>query len=391
MSGQQIRKQILAVDGENSFVDFIAGVLQTRDFDTLTAGSAEGAIQKAESLDIDLILIGEGLSDSASFLLCKRLKSNPRTEHIPVMVLSRTSESESRIRAYHFGADDFMTKDFQPEELFARIDAIWRRGNGDFRKLRDERKNKVLQELSRIIDNELVEPYFQPIYLLKPFRLLGLEVLSRPPDDSFIRTSEELFKSAIKHDMYYALEVLCWRKACEMVSLKTRHEQLFFNCHPFIVENGKFGAVKIIFEKSQIPFSNIVLEITERSAIHDHAVYYNRLDDFRRSGFTFAVDDVGGGYSSLESIVITKPEIVKIDQHIIRDLHQDPIKRSIVKFIVSFCRENTIVSIAEGIENQEEYNTVLQLGVDAAQGFFLYRPTACIDLHAMKDIAISFV
>ena len=93
---------------------------------------------------------------------------------------------------------------------------------------------------------------------------------------------------------------------------------------------------------------------------------------------------MGGGYASLEAIVETKPEVVKIDRHIVVDLKTDSFKRSIVKFIVAFCKENKILSIAEGIESKEDLNTVIDLGVDAGQGYYLYRPTSQVDLADMQ-------
>ena len=116
----------------------------------------------------------------------------------------------------------------------------------------------------------------------------------------------------------------------------------------------KFERVKSIFEKFEISTKNVVLEITERSAISDFKIFYDKMKKYREYGFNFAVDDVGGGYASLESIVQTKPEVVKIDRHIISDVSKDAFKESIVRFIVSFCKENNIVSIAEGVETKEQ-------------------------------------
>ena len=80
------------------------------------------------------------------------------------------------------------------------------------------------------------------------------------------------------------------------------------------------------------------------------------------------MDDVSGGYASLEAIVATKPEVVKIDRHIVHELGKDSLKRSIVKFIVAFCKENSILSVAEGIERKEDLDILIELGVDAGQG-----------------------
>ena len=86
----------------------------------------------------------------------------------------------------------------------------------------------------------------------------------------------------------------------------------------------------------------------------------------------------------MESIVETKPEVVKIDPHIILGIHADAFKQSVVRFIVSFCRENGIISIAEGIETKEDFETVKALGIDAGQGYYLYRPTPNPDLKKFR-------
>ncbi|OGX09203.1 MAG: hypothetical protein A2Y06_07710 [Omnitrophica WOR_2 bacterium GWA2_37_7] len=79
---------------------------------------------------------------------------------------------------------------------------------------------------------------------------------------------------------------------------------------------------------------------------------------------------------------------MKVDQHIIRYIDKDDIKVSIVKFIIAFCKENGILSIAEGIERKEELELVMELGIDAVQGYYLARPNANIDLDKIhKEIA----
>nr|CAX68901.1 diguanylate cyclase/phosphodiesterase (GGDEF &EAL domains) response regulator (CheY-like) [uncultured bacterium] len=385
-----VRKQILIADSDVSYLKKLLNLLENHNFDTLTANSEQGTIQKAESLDIDLILLGENMPDASGLDVCRHLKTNPRTEHIPVVILTGP-KSEQKVKGYHLGADECIDRDFEQEEFFARIESLWRRRNGAYRHFREERQKQVVNELTRIIDNELIQPHFQPIYFIKPFRLLGFEVLSRPVGGSIISNADELFKSAIKYDMYYPLEMLCWRKAAEIVSARTRNEHVFFNCSPYMVENQKFPNVKRIFEKNQIPFNKVVLELTERSSVSEYQVFYNRLHEFRANGFSFAVDDVGGGYASLESIVATKPEIVKIDAHIVQNLQKDSVKRSIVKFIAAFCKENNIVSIAEGVEQKEEMDAVTELGIDAVQGYYLFKPTPDLNVREMKDLCVAFV
>ena len=390
MAVLETKKQVLVADADDYYVKNLIHILEEHGIDVLTATSAQGVVQKASALDVDLVLLGEALSDARGVDLCDRLKNNRHTHHIPVVILSMDCQSQQRMKYYQSGVDDCIEKECESEELLTRIEAVWRRGNGEFRGQREERQSRVVKELSRIVDQGLIEPHFQPIYFLKPFRLFGFEVLSRPCSGNLLLTAEELFKAAIKYDMYCALEMLCWRKAMDVISTYTRNEHVFFNCSPYIVENRKFHMVKDLFGDGRISPDKVVLEITERSSIKEPDLFYQRLNEYRDYGFSFAIDDVGGGYSSLESIVAAKPEIVKIDGRIIHDLHHDPVKCSVVRFIVGFCRENQIISVAEGVETREDLDAVVALGVDAAQGYLFLRPTPDLNVRHMKDVCISF-
>ena len=114
--------------------------------------------------------------------------------------------------------------------------------------------------------------------------------------------------------------------------------------------------------------NEVFLEITERSAVTAFDIFYERLREYRHDGFKIAVDDLGAGYSSLESIVEIKPEVVKLDRHIVNGVCADPFKRSIVKLFVAFCRENSIICVAEGIETKEDLDALIELGVDCGAG-----------------------
>ena len=109
------------------------------------------------------------------------------------------------------------------------------------------------------------------------------------------------------------------------------------------------------------------------------------MQRYRECGFGFAVDDVGGGYASLESVIQTKPEVIKIDRHIISNLTNDLFKRSIVKFVVAFCQENNILSIGEGIQTKEDFEIIQDLGVDGGQGFYMFRPMADVTLDKISN------
>ena len=381
------RKHVLIVDDEKSLSQMLTMLLETRGYDVEVVTSGQEALTKVSS-QVDLILLDLILPDIDGFEICRLLKRKEATRHIPIIIISAQDVSENKVEGLYLGADDFLVKPCDIEELIARMEAVWRRGDFSDSRRVPNYEYEVIIELRKILEQELIIPFFQPIYRLNPFELYGLEVLSRPAIDGKLSSPEHFFKCALQFGLYQEMEMLCWSKAIDILSEQKIDTQIFLNCNPFLVEGSKFDKIKMIFEHSDIKPENVVLEITERSAISDFELFCHKMKHFRDYGFRFAVDDVGGGYASLEALVQTKPDIVKIDRHIISGLTDDPFKKSMVKFIVAFCKENDIQVIAEGIETKEVLKAVIDLGVDSGQGYYLYEPTSQIDLLGMKNVKI---
>ena len=220
-------------------------------------------------------------------------------------------------------------------------------------------------------------------------RLLGLEMLSRPQTGSLMANPEVFFKNALKYGVYYEVEMIGWRKAIKMAAdLFDGRQKLFLNCDPLLVESDRFKTVKEIFYGFGMACNEAFLEITERSSVSVFDVFYDRLRVYRQDGFRIAVDDIGEGYSSLESLIEIRPEAVKLDRHIVNGVSGDSYKNSIVKLFVAFCRENDIICVAEGIETRQDLDALIELGVDAGQGYYLCRPSDTMDIPAMHALCL---
>ncbi len=380
------KKNILLVDDEKNLTRTLSMLLETRGYVVEVANTAAEAFEKVSS-QVDLIILDLRLPDCHGFEVCRRLRQNEKTSHIPIIMLSAYTLNEDKVQGLYLGADDFLPKPCEHEELFARIDVVMRRSQGGTRKgLCQKNHDKIVCELRLILDQGLVLPHYQPIYRLEPFSLYGMEVLTRPTISGPLANPENFFKAALQYGMYPDLEMLSWSKALGQLSTEISEEKIFLNCSPYFIESSQFLRVKALVEKNQLTPHNVVLEITERSAVTNYKLFYEHLSRFRDYGFRIAVDDVGGGYASLQSIVETRPDVVKIDRHFITSLRQDPFKRSVVKFVVNLCKENNILCIAEGVETQEDLEIVRDLDVDAGQGYYFCRPTPEIDLPHFSTI-----
>lgn len=380
-----LKKHILLVDDEKDATRILCMLLETRGYHVQVAHTAREAFGKVSS-DLDLIILDLVLPDCHGFDVCRRLKEGENTCDIPIIILSAHSLEEDKVEGLYLGADDFLAKPCEYEELFARMEVVMRRNSFRTGNMSYWQEGAQISELRRILDEADVVPYFQPIYALQPFRLLGVEILTRPKTDGVLANPEVFFKVALQYGMYAEVELLAWSMALSQISGLQKEENVFFNCNPYFIESPQFLRAKAMFESHHISPKNVILEITERSQISDFGLFYENLTFYRKYGFQFAVDDVGGGYASLETIAEIRPEVVKIDRQIVKDLSKDSLRQSIVKFIASFCKEHNIISVAEGIETQEDLDTVRSLSVDAVQGYFLFRPTSKFDMNVFRAV-----
>ncbi len=381
------RSRILVVDDEPAIAQLLLMLLGTHGYDVEAVSTGTEALAVANR-DTDLILLDTVLPDYDGLKVCHLLKTDSHTRHIPIIVLSGRHQNGDKMESFHLGADDYLTLPFESEELFARVDAVLRRTHHLGGSEQEDASYAIIHELKDIIKNQSVVPYFQPIYFMNPVRLFGLEVLSRPQTTGVLHNPEMLFKAALRYGMYYELEMIVWRKAIEVARRNFDQEQLFLNCSPYLIESDHFNSIKNMFQTAGMSASNVFLELTERSAISEQQLFFDKLSNYRQHGFKIAIDDMGAGYASLDAIIKTRPEVVKLDRQIVAGLSEDPFKRSVVKLIVSFCRENSIICIAEGIEHKRDFDMLLDLGVQAGQGYYLCKPTGHMDLHAMRSIAV---
>jgi GGDEF domain-containing protein/predicted transcriptional regulator len=120
--------------------------------------------------------------------------------------------------------------------------------------------------------------------------------------------------------------------------------------------------------------SDIIFEITEKNTTSDMKSFKNIIDHYKEQKFNIAVDDLGAGYSGLNLISEIAPQYVKLDMHLIRNIYTDRLKQGLIRGIVEFSNISNISLIAEGIEHQEELETLVNLGVQYGQGYYIQKP-----------------
>lgn len=113
-------EKILVVDDHPGNIRIIAAMLQT-EYKVLAANNGERAIKIAEESEPDLILLDVMMPDLDGFSVCEILKNNPKTEDIPIIFITAKTEIDDVVKGFSIGGCDYISKPFNPEELFARV------------------------------------------------------------------------------------------------------------------------------------------------------------------------------------------------------------------------------------------------------------------------------
>lgn len=254
-------------------------------------------------------------------------------------------------------------------------------------KEREGRRHSV--QLARVLHLGLVRSVYQPVVDIVDRRVIGFEALTRVGSGRF-ETVEMLFKAAEANDALWSLERLCRRKALEGLPALGRDQMLFLNIEPDSIHDPQLTGPPFLDALSDAGLSptQVVLELTEHSAVRDFTAFRRTRDRFRALGFRLAMDDVGSGYAGLQAIAEIAPDFIKADMHLVRGLHASAIKRELIDTIRRFSDSTGITFVAEGVESAQELAALASVGVRCAQGFLFARPGApppCPDWEAVPE------
>jgi EAL domain-containing protein (putative c-di-GMP-specific phosphodiesterase class I) len=233
---------------------------------------------------------------------------------------------------------------------------------------------------------------FQPIVSLRQQRIIGYESLCRgthkitgeniPPD--------YLFDYADKNDELLVLDRQCRTTSLSSFSNISGDEDsfLFLNIASSILNKSTVGSGALIeqVKNNNLSPGRIVIEIVE-SQVHDIEALQKFVETYRDYGFLIALDDVGAGHSNLDRITLIKPDFLKIDMSLIRDIDKEYYKRVVFKSVVSLATNIGALVVAEGIQTENELFTVMESGADFLQGYALWKPQKPEDIYKISSTA----
>jgi EAL domain-containing protein (putative c-di-GMP-specific phosphodiesterase class I) len=217
---------------------------------------------------------------------------------------------------------------------------------------------------------------FQPVIDVEAGRVWAYEALVRG-------TAGEGAGSVlaqVEPDLIYGFDQACRVKAVELAGQlypAGADVKLSINFMPNAVyePNACIRATLAAAMRSGFDPHNLMFEFTENEKMQDVGHVRRIIEAYREQGFTTAIDDFGAGYAGLGLLAELRPDVLKIDMALIRDIDSSATKRTIVAAIVALASELNILPLAEGIETHAELATVRSMNIRLCQGYLLGRPT----------------
>jgi EAL domain-containing protein (putative c-di-GMP-specific phosphodiesterase class I) len=208
----------------------------------------------------------------------------------------------------------------------------------------------------------------QPIVALADGARVASEALSRFPAE-WGKAPDVVFHEAAGVGLGLDLELLAVERALDHG--RTVSGYVAVNLSPDSLFDPRTHALL-----STVPPERVVVELSEHEPVEDYDRLVAALAPHRARGVKLAIDDVGAGFSSLRHIVVTAPDIIKLDRSIVAGAGADPVLATLIRSLVDFAKGLGATLVAEGVETVQDALVLRDVGVHLAQGWLFARPMA---------------
>lgn len=231
-----------------------------------------------------------------------------------------------------------------------------------------------------LVNKEFVV-YYQPIVDSFSQQIYSYEALIRwlhplkglLSPDSFIPVAE---KTGMINEMGKSvLEIACREAACWVVPAK-----ISVNVSPVQLSSKAFASMVLsILNDTGLPAERLELEVTESTLFTESSMPMTTLNKLRAMGVNISIDDFGTGYSSLSRLSSLAFDKIKIDKSFVRALSTQQDALNIIRLITGMAKSLNMKAVAEGVETQEQLESLQALGCDFVQGYLFGKPQPSID------------
>jgi EAL domain-containing protein (putative c-di-GMP-specific phosphodiesterase class I) len=372
-----LRPHVLVVDDDEVLARSYARMLSAAGYDVEIRLNGEAAIEAVRSVSLDVVLSDVDMPRMGGIALLERIRSHDLD--IPVILITGNPSLDTAVAAVQHGALRYLTKPVDAQQLRSvtadavRLHRLARAKRsaldlaGGVDRLVGDRAG-LISSFGRALDTLWIA--YQPIVSWSRREVFGYEALLRSREPSLPHPGAVL-DAAEQLKRLPELGRTIRSRAAEAIASMPEHACLFVNLHTHdLLDEDLFEPGRPLARIA----NRVVLEITERASLHHIVDVQARIGRLRESGFRIAVDDLGAGYAGLTSFAHLEPEVVKLDMSLVRDVHAQPTKQTLVRTMIAMCRELGMQIVAEGVETPEERDAIVEAGCDLMQGYLFAKP-----------------
>jgi EAL domain-containing protein (putative c-di-GMP-specific phosphodiesterase class I) len=371
------RPRVLVVDDDETLVRTYARTLAAEGYDVEVRFDGESAVNAVRANPFDVVLSDIDMPRLSGLALLERIRAHDLD--IPVVLITGSPSLETAMAAVEHGALRYLAKPVDSHALKsvtasavrlhhlarAKRSALDLAGGVD--RLVGDRAGLVASFGSAL---ETMWIAYQPIVSWSRREVFGYEALLRSGEPKLPHPGA-ILDAAERLDRLPELGRAIRSAACQPGTAMPEGAMLFVNLHTHdLLDDELFDTKSPLAAVAQ----NVVLEITERASLHHIRDVQARIGRLREMGFRIAVDDLGAGYAGLTSFAQLEPEVVKLDMSLVRNVHTQPTKQTLVRTMISMCKELGMKIVAEGIESPEERDVIVAAGCDLMQGYLFAKP-----------------
>lgn len=243
-------------------------------------------------------------------------------------------------------------------------------------KIHAQKNLQTIATIKKAIQNTMIVSHFQPIVNNLTQKIVRYESLVRLIDEQDnIIYPQEFLDIAKKGKYYYTITQIVLENSFK--ALKEHDIEIAINLSLKDIQSSSIRRTILNLLNKYSEYTNkVTFELLEDEGIKNFNIISNFIDNIKEKGVKIAIDDFGSGYSNFERLLSYRPDILKIDGSLIKNMDKNSYSRSIVKTIVSFAQDQNILTTAEFVENETIFNIVRELGIDYSQGYFFGKSKA---------------
>ncbi len=240
-------------------------------------------------------------------------------------------------------------------------------------------ESEANDEFIAAISNGEFIPFYQPVMDIESLRLRGCEVLMRwrRPNGTIVSPGQFMAYAENNGHIFDMTRHMMRVSSEEVGELYGENPDFKLSINLFaghFQDREVVADIKSIFENSKISFQQIVVEVTERHPLEDMEQARKIMAELQALGVRIALDDVGTGHGGMAYLQKLGVDIIKIDKMFIDTISSDDNSTTIVDSMVELADNLGMGIIAEGVEQEEQIERLLELGVTAAQGYYFAKP-----------------